>query len=457
MTLPKPSCGWRATMILTYEQRQKIGRVVERARRDKVYFARAFFGLDLALRQSEALNLGGRVQVKVAGRRFGKSTVTLVDAVHDCVTRRRRVWYVTAPSIDQAKVYFAELEQRAADSPLLGRLLKGPIKWSPFPEATFITGSRLLGRSTARDGVYLRGKGADGVVITEAAFVKDRVYQDVIRAMVLDRRGRLCLETTPNGMNYVYTLFHQGINDETGYYRSFHATVYDNPRLEREEIERIRREIPELAWRVEYLAEFVEDDSAVFPWPLLAEIFEDYDLAGPQAGRRYAIGVDLAKHQDYTAIVVLDVTQTPYRLAEWHRYQGRLYADVAAHVNELQAKYGARVYLDATGVGDPVAEQVRNCEAFVFSERTRAELISNLIVLVQQKKLQLPAAWTVLRDELRYFRHVRHGQRVKAEATGGYHDDTVMALALACRAVRAGREPVPDEVRNLIKGASLYG
>lgn len=420
-------------ILLTHEQRERLERVMDQARRDRAYFAKVFFGLDLAPKQVQALELGGRVQVKVAGRRFGKSTVTLIEVVHALVTNRRHVWYVTAPSIDQAKIYFAELEQRAGQNPLLARLLKGPIKWSPFPEATFITGSMLLGRSTARDGVYLRGKGADGVVITEAAFVKDKVYQDVIRAMVLDRKGSLRLETTPNGMNYIYTLYQQGLNDPTGYYRSFHATIYDNPRIDPEDIERTRREVPELAWRTEYMAEFVEDDAAVFPWSLLVELFDDYAPAnGPDNGHRYAIGVDLAKHQDYTVIIVLDITKPPYRLAEWHRYQGRLYADVVAHVNELQAKYNARVFLDATGVGEPVAEQIRNGEGFVFSERTRAELISNLIVLAQQNKLLLPASWTVLRDELRYFRNVRRGQRVRPEATGGYHDDTVMALALAC-------------------------
>jgi len=427
-------------MLLTHEQRAQLDRIIERSRRDRCYFAKAFFGLDLCPRQREALDLGGQVQVIVAGRRFGKTLLKLVEAVYELATGRRRIWYVVAPSLDQAKIPFTEMERFAGESVLLERLLKGPIKWSPFPDAEFITGSKLMARSTARDGVYLRGKGADGVLVTEAAFVKDKVYQQVIRAMVLDRKGKIRLETTPNGLNYVHTLFNAGQRDETGYYRSMHATVYDNTRLDRDEIERIRQETPELAWRVEYLAEFVEDEAAVFPWSVLVEVFEDYEPARKrQDGHYYAIGVDLAKYQDYTAIVVLDITREPYRLAEWHRYQGRLYAAVIQHVNELQAKYGARVYLDATGVGEAVAEQISNCEPFVFSERSRQDLISNLVVLVQQKRLLLPAGWTVLRDELRYFRMVRHGERVKAEATAGYHDDTVMALALACWALKKGQ------------------
>jgi len=306
--------------------------------------------------------------------------------------------------------------------------------------------------------VYLRGKGADGIAVTEAAFVKDKVFHEVIRAMVLDRKGVIRLESTPNGHNYFFKLYQEGLSDSTGYYRSFHATCYDNPRLDPDELERIRRETPELAWRIEYLAEFVEDDSFIFPWSVLGEVFDDYELPQkPENGHRYAIGVDLAKYQDYTVIIVLDITREPYRIAEYHRYQGRLYTDVAAHVNELQAKYRARVYLDATGVGDAVAEQVRNCEPIVFSEKTRQELISNLVVLVQQKKLCLPSSWVALRDELRYFRNIRRGNRVRPEAAEGYHDDTVMALALACRAVKAGRKPVNENIRRALRRASFYG
>jgi len=137
---------------------------------------------------------------------------------------------------------------------------------------------------------------------------------------------------------------------------------------------------------------------------------------------------------------VLDIAELPHKVAEWHRYRNRLYGDVVAHVNELQEKYGARVYLDATGVGDPVAEQVRNCEPFVFTQRSRDELISNLIVLVEQKRLLLPASNTILRDELRFFSRVRHGMSVRPEAPEGKYDDCVMSLALACWAMRIGKQ-----------------
>lgn len=425
-------------MTLTEKQKIQLAEVLKRSRYDKNYFVKAFLGVEMEGKQVEALKLGGRVQFKVAGRRFGKSLITLADLLYECATKVRQKWYITAPSIDQTKIYFNELEEKAGQNGLLSVLLKDKIKWSPFPEVELINGSKIMARSTARDGVYLRGKGANGVAITEAAFIKDKVYQEVIRAMVLDRKGKILAETTPNGSaGYSYQMYQQGLSDQTGYYKSFHATAYDNPRIDKDELERIRREIPDIAFRVEYLAEFVDDDTMVFPWAVLQEVYDDYKPdSKKQENHKYFIGVDLAKYQDYTVIIVLDVTNPPYTIAEYYRYQGRLYSDVVKQVNELQAKYGGRVYLDATGVGDPVAEQIRACEPFVFTARSREELISNLVVQIEQKKLLLPHCWTELRDELRFFQRVRHGQNIKPEAPAGKYDDCVMSLALACWALR---------------------
>jgi len=445
---------------LTPERERIIKESLQRCRQDKIYFADKILGISLAGKQADAVKLGGRVSAKVAGRRFGKSLTTLIDMLHECATKKQQRWFVTAPSIDQAKIYFGEIEQLLSNPKLPLSLLvpEKKFKMSPFPEVELINGSKIMARSTARDGIYLRGKGADGIVITEAAFVKDRVYTDVIRAMVLDRKGKIRAESTPNGsQGYVYQLFKQGQSDADGYYRSFHATAYDNARLDKSEIEQIRKEIPELAFRVEYLAEFVDDDTVVFPWVVLQEIFDDYvPKAAPEAGHNYTIGVDLAKYQDYTVITVLDVTQPPFQLAEWHRYRGKLYGDIVAQVNGLQERYQATVYLDATGVGDPVAEQVKNCHSFVFTQRSREELISNLIVQTEQKRLLLPAGNTALRDELRFFQRVRHGTNVRPEAPQGGYDDCVMSLALACWPMRIGAGALPEETKQLFKGASLY-
>jgi phage FluMu gp28-like protein len=353
--------------------------------------------------------------------------------VHELLTSPQKTGYVVGPSVDQAAIYFDEIEKAAEQNVLLETMIKGDIIHRPFPKITFINGSVLHGRSTAYDGKYLRGKGADIVAATEAAFIKDKVYHEVIRALVLDRNGKIRLESTPNGLNYFYQLFQQGLSDPSGYYKSFHASVYDNTRISEEEINRIRAEIPDLAFRVEYLAEFVDDDSFVFPWAVLQRCYEeDYELLRkPLPDHRFMIGLDLAKLSDWTVCVVLDVTDVPYRIVDWYRTQHTLYGDIVAHVNLLQATYKAPVWYDATGVGEAVGETINAGNPFVFNQRSRQDLVSRLIMTIEKAHIQLPPSLTVLRDELRYFQHVRRGQSIKAEAAPGHHDDCVMALALA--------------------------
>lgn len=461
-------------LVLKHEQRAKLRKIIDRCKNPdggKSEFAKYFFGKELVGWQREAAQMGGTVSTKVAGRRSGKTLTTTVDVLHECATRPNLTAYVTGPSLDQASLYFNEIEE-AANHPngLMEALLDGDIKRSPFPSVKLITGSQVHARSTARNGVYLRGKGADIVAVTEAAFIKDQVWQEVIRAMILDRGGVARLESTPNGDNYFRQLHALANNpdtrrivdgtgrifsDPTGYYRTVHATVFDNLRLSREEIEKIKLELPEWVWRVEYLAEFLADQEAVFSWELLAELF-DNDYA-PQMrgidGHSYVIGVDLAQVNDYTAIIVLDVTWWPVTMARWMVYRGKMYSgpydSVAADVNQLRREFNhARVIIDATNERS-VAEQVTGAEAFVFSGVTRNLILSNMQVMVQNRKYRLPAAFTRLRDELRSLRRIKSGTtastgRVRIDHPRGGYDDTVMALALASWPLRSNQNPGSD-------------
>lgn len=433
------------------ERRAKAA--VANARKDPVAFARSFFRITPGVRQSEYLRLNNRVQVAICGRRWGKSTMSLIKAVHACLTKPNQKWVIAGPSIDQANIYFKDFEQYMSSSALLKRLVvPGSLKYNPYPIVEFKSGSTLTARSTTLQGRYLRGMGLDGIVVTEAAFVPEGVWNEVIRALLLDRKGTAIVETTPNGAgNWTYRLYQKGLateadpedelaQDDLTYYGSFHATCYENERLDRLEIERIKRELPDLAFRQEYLAEFVDDQSVVFPWHVLERVFDDdYSPKNrPDNGHRYVIGVDLAKYRDWTVICVLDTTEEPYRIAEWHRFQGRRSVDVAALVNELCEKYAAKAYLDATGVGEAVAEEVRAAERVVFTPKVRDDIISELLVAVEQARVKLPAGLTELRDEMRHFRRVEHGSRVKAEAPRGEHDDAVFGLGLAVYGARAG-------------------
>ena len=102
----------------------------------------------------------------------------------------------------------------------------------------------------------------------------------------------------------------------------------------------------------------------------------------------------------------------------------------------VSRKWQGRVILDATGAGDPIYDDLvrrySNIEPFKFSSTSKAELVQRLIVAVEQQKVTWPAEWQVLTHEMqRYEYEISPRGHISYSAPSGFHDDCVMALALA--------------------------
>jgi len=133
----------------------------------------------------------------------------------------------------------------------------------------------------------LRGEGLDLVVIDEMAHMKnwDEVWKQVLRPALSDRRGRGLFITTPKGHNHAYDLFQEAEGKKD--WAAFRFPSWDNPFLDPQEIEDARQDLPDLIFRQEYGAEFVQLAGALIKREWL-EIIEE---APPG---RYVRGWDLA-------------------------------------------------------------------------------------------------------------------------------------------------------------------
>lgn len=132
----------------------------------------------------------------------------------------------------------------------------------------------------------------------------EEIFNAVIRPCLADYKGDLYAFSTPKGMsNFWYTLCERGMKNRKGWHYS-HATPYDNPFIADSEIEEMRADMPELIFRQEILAEFVELAGAVFK----REYFRYRERLEKHEYKQIGIGADLAITEktaaDYTAIVV---------------------------------------------------------------------------------------------------------------------------------------------------------
>ena len=115
-------------------------------------------------------------------------------------------------------------------------------------------------------------------------------------------------------------------------------------------------------------------------------------LAAPVDHHRYIHGWDLARKQTFTVGVTLDVTQLPYQVVKLERFNNRDWSYVYAAIRQRHREYGGDTIIDATGLGDVILGELQDIKAFgfVFTPKSKAELLTNLQAQFETGKIGLP-------------------------------------------------------------------
>lgn len=205
----------------------------------------------------------------------------------------------------------------------------------------------------------------------------------------------------------------------------------------------LRSQMPEPLWRALYLAEIPESDLSLFR--NLDKIFTGHELSEPLPGRNYVAGIDLGRKQDFTVVTIIDQDSGEVVAGDrYHQISWTLQCERAAAL----AKHFrcGKVFVDTTGLGDPVGEELSKLgvpvEPFIFSAPSRKALLEELIVACDNTAIKLPSSETfsTYRNELQSFEFVLDGSSVKYSAPSNMHDDCVMSLALAVHGWKAAAQ-----------------
>jgi len=296
----------------------------------------------------------------------------------------------------------------------------------------------------------IRGFGFRGLVIDEAAAVPVDVWNYALRPTLAQTFGWGVFISTPAGRNWFYDMFTRGVERQEGF-RSFTFPSNVSPYFPAKEWEEARRTLPEDVFRQEYMAEFLEDSAGVFRGVDGCLVAAGDESLTETQRRTVIVGCDIAKHTDWTVCIAIDAKTglcleiERFNQLDWPVQRER----IAAFVKRWQA----RLVMDATGVGDPVFDDLRrvlpHVEGFKITAQTKRELVQGLMVAVEQRRVMWPAAtvvrsqetefrmgggtgdWAVLTAEMkRYEYDIGPTGQISYAAPSGYHDDCVMALAL---------------------------
>lgn len=215
-------------------------------------------------RQREFIESPAKRKVIRAGRRGGKTTgVALLACM--AFLQHRRVLYA-APTMDQADRFWHEVVTAFRTAIKSGALYKNETE-----HVIELRGTETRIRAkTAYNANTLRGDYADLLILDEWQLMDEEAWETVGAPMLLDNDGDAVFIYTPPSLRTVGVtkardprhaakMYKRAAADTTGRWAAFHFTSHDNPHISRDALDEIGRDMTQLAYQQEIMAEDIED------------------------------------------------------------------------------------------------------------------------------------------------------------------------------------------------------
>jgi len=377
--------------------------------------------------------------VIVSGRRGGKTTGAAILSAEGFIHGHRILY--AAPTQEQTNAYWRAIKQYFSEATISRHVYKNET------ERVLQCGNGFLRAKTAWNADTLRGDYADLLFLDEFSLMDRSAWDAVGAPMLLDNDGDAVFIFTPKRRNHAYQIYQQALQDDSGRWSAWHFTSYDNPYLPRKALDEIIKDMTEPNYRQEILAEFLEDEGAVFR-NITACLHAPAESDPEQHRGHYIVaGVDWAKQLDYTAISVgcqdchLELARDRFNQIDYHFQRERLKA--------LADKWHIQdILVERNSIGEPNLEElIRDglpARGFETTASSKPPLIENLALALDKAEWQFQSdiIWT---SELEsYERRINPATgRSTYSAPEGLHDDTVIARALMLRAA-GGRISLVD-------------
>ena len=371
--------------------------------------------------QAKVHNSDARFKVLAAGRRFGKTRL----GVNECLgiaANGGRAWWVS-PSYKTSEVGWRPLKRIVAKIPGVETRLVDKMVILP-------SGGSVSVRS-ADNPDSLRGEGLDYVVMDECAFMHPETWVEVIRPSLSDREGKALFISTPKGRNWFWSNYQHGLENNSEW-ASWQFPTASNPYINPAEIESARKDLPEMIFRQEYLAEFIDDEGSVFR--RVQEAIRCEKLDEPEKDCQYIAGVDVAASVDFTVVTVIDVKSKNviyidrFNRVDYNVLEDRLFA--------TYNRFGlSTMIIESNSIGQPVIDHMRNrgmnIQSFVTTSSTKQAIVQQLQAAFENGEIGIYNEPILIGELLSFEGKRNQSGSFSYSAPAGLHDDCVMSLAIA--------------------------
>lgn len=353
--------------------------------------------------QKEVLE-AGLAQKNIAlrsARQCGKSTVVSILAGELAVRNANKTIMIIAAVERQAQLLFDKTLNYITDN--YRKSIKLGKDRPTRHIITLVNGSKIYCLPCGLDGSGIRGYTVDMLIVDEAAFVPEPVYQ-AVSPMLSITKGNIILLSTPAGRDsYFFHAFHDP------HFINFHIRWSDCPRHTKDFIEMERTRMSKMQFQQEYEAEFVDELMQFFPSDLIDKCLKD-SIPVRAFGENY-LGVDVARMgRDDSVFYGLQRRGNILYHVTMAISSHALLTESIKQIKLLDQRYDfKRIYIDSAGVGGgvfdvlldddqtkrkivPIDNARRNLDRKDEKKKTlmKEDIYMNLLRLMENDLINLP-------------------------------------------------------------------
>jgi len=298
-------------------------------------------------------------------RQTGKSTTCVSYLLHYAVFNDNVNIAILANKASTARDLLGRLQLAYENLPKW--MQQGIISWNKG-SLELENGSKISSNSTSSSAV--RGGSYNVIFLDEFAFIPNHIADDffasVYPTISSGQSTKVIIVSTPRGMNHFYRMWHDAEKGKNEYVPT-DVHWSEVPGRDQEWKEQTIANTSEAQFKVEFECEFLGSvNTLINPAKLRNLVYEDpiqrnagldiYERCRPE--HNYLITVDVARGlgNDYSAFIVFDITQFPYKVVAKYRnneIKPMLFPNI---IHETAKGYnGAWLLIEVNDIGEQVA------------------------------------------------------------------------------------------------------
>lgn len=405
--------------------------------------------------------MDNRRVVLMEGRQQGKTVTSAACILHYTIFQEDKTVAIMANKSSAAREVLNRYQIMYENLPIW--MQQGVKTWNKG-DVELENNSKVL--TAATTAAAIRGKSVNWLYIDEAAIIPnniaDEFFTSVYPTISAGETTKILLTSTPLGYNHFWKFWNESVKGVNGFENMF-IPYYEIPGRDEKWLEEQKQLLGQVKFNQEVMCEFLGSTNTLINSNTISALstidpeFQNANLdiyESPEENHYYAMAVDTARGigGDYSAFVVIDITEMPYKVVAKYRDNeiapmlfpdvigkvGRDYNDafILIEVNDIGQQVVEILHqeIEYENILSTVTEKNRQFVSPGFGKSTKLGVNTS-----KQVKRQGCFTFKSLLEEqklLVFDEHIIHEISTFIEkgntyqADEGYHDDLVMCMVL---------------------------